>query len=123
MSIRTVVFLGFELDIETTELQVGNYIGQYRMYFRNRCWFGKWLEGYESIEQQDIDGAMKIINWIIQEFPKGCNCYMKEYLFKYPDCGNPYRHLLKPILSEHYKVLFDTTYGNEDYPVRIYVYK
>ena len=102
MSIRTVVFLGFEPDIETTELQVGNYIGQYRMYFRNRCWFG---------------------NWIIQECPKGCNCYMKEYLSKYPDCGNPYRHLLKPILSEHYKVLFDTTYGNEDYPVRIYVYK
>lgn len=28
----------------------------------------------------------------------------------------------KPLFGDHYRIAFDTTYGNGDYPVRIYVY-
>ena len=48
---------------------------------------------------------------------------MKDYLAQYPTWGSENRYLLKPLYSDHYKVMFDTTYGNGDYPVRIYVYE
>ena len=48
---------------------------------------------------------------------------MKDYLAQYSTWGSKNRYLLKPMYSDHYKVMFDTTYGNGDYPVRIYVYE
>ena len=48
---------------------------------------------------------------------------MEEYLRQFPIWGYAHRYVLKPKYSDKYKVLFDTTYGNGDYPVRIYVYK
>lgn len=37
--------------------------------------------------------------------------------------GDKTRFLVKPRGSENYLVMIDTTYGNVDYPVRIYVYR
>lgn len=68
-------------------------------------------------------GVDEIVDWLGERFPNGCNWEMEDYLKKFPNCGCEHRYLLKPLMSEHYKVMFDTTYGNGDYPVRIYVYE
>ena len=68
-------------------------------------------------------GVGKIIAWLKETFPNGCDYTMKKYLENYPTWKGENRYLLKPIMFDKYKVMFDTTYGNHDYPVRIYAYK
>lgn len=114
--------LGFEADTETKDLrESGNYLGYYRLYFRNG-WHGRWMEGSNKVNRLDCAGVDEIINWLSENFPKGCSWDMKEYLTQYPTWKGEDRYLLKPIYSDHYKVVFDTTYMNGDYPVRIYIY-
>lgn len=116
-------FLGFEADTETTDLRKPeNYLGYYRLYFRDGSWYGRWMDESEKISKLDCIGIDEIISWLKETFPRGCSYDMVDYLAQYPVWGCEKRYLLTPILSEHYKVLFDTTYGNGDYPVRIYVY-
>lgn len=69
-------------------------------------------------EKFNADRKMQYNLWNISG---GCNYSMREFLSQYPNCSND-RYLLKPLMSEHYKIMIDTKYGNEDYPVRIYVY-
>ena len=117
-------FLGFQPDLETDSLndlkESASYRGYYRLYFSGG-WFGRWMEQSKNIDKLDCAGIDEIVGWLRENFPRGCNYNMKEYLEKYPTWGSENRYLLKPIMSEHYKVLFDTTFGNGDYPVRIYV--
>lgn len=120
-------FLGWEADTETTDLtdvkESEKYIGYYRMYFTEGVWFGRWME-YKDAEKLDViacHGVDEIIEWLGENFPRGCDFTMREYLEKYPTWGSEKRYLLKPIYSDKYKVMFDTTYGNGDYPIRIYV--
>ena len=49
---------------------------------------------------------------------------MKDY-FKdnHKNWGGEHRYLLKPKFGSLYRVMVDTTYGNSDYPVRIYAYR
>lgn len=120
---ETRCFLKFEADTETESLKEDeSYIGYYRLYFRDG-WFGRWMEISNKIDRIDCHGVDEIIRWLQLRFPKGCTWDMKEYLEDFPNWGSENRYLLKPFMSEHYKVMFDTTYGNSDYPVRIYVYK
>lgn len=115
--------LKFEADTETEDLKESeNYLGYYRLYFRNG-WYGRWMEGNNKVDRIDCHGVDKIVKWLQVNFPQGCTWNMKEYLSKFPIWGSKNRYLLKPFMSEHYKVMFDTTYGNGDYPVRIYLYK
>lgn len=116
--------LGFEADSPVKDLRkVKNYAGYYRMYFANNMWCGTWLEYSKKIDEVCCIGINGIIRWLRKNFPKGCDWSMKEYLSKYPTWQGENRYLLKPMYSDHYKVVFDTSYGNEDYPVRIYVYE
>lgn len=116
--------LGWKPDTETKALkEVSNYLGYYRMYFRNGAWYGRWMECNEKVDQIVCHGIDEIIKWLRETFPRGCNFVMKEYLEKYPTWGDENRYLLQPIYSDKYRVMFDTTYGNGDYPVRIYVYE
>lgn len=120
-------FLGFEADNETTDLTVLKnspyYLGYYRLYFRNGSWYGKWLEESDELDRIVCHGVDEIVAWLQTRFPQGCNWDMEAYLERYPAWGSDDRYLLKPIMSDKYKVMFDTTYGNGDYPVRIYVIK
>lgn len=115
--------LKFEPDTETEDLKESeNYLGYYRLYFRNG-WYGRWMESNNEIDEIDCHGVDEIIRWLQENFPRGCTWDMREYLSEFPVWGSENRYLLKPFMSDHYKVMFDTTYGNHDYPVRIYVYK
>lgn len=96
------------------------YLGYYRLYF-NGGWCGRWMYADKGMSRLDCAGVDGIVEWLSVNFPKGCNYSMREFLSQYPSCSNN-RYLLKPLMSEHYKIMFDTKYGNEDYPVRIYVY-
>lgn len=114
--------LGFETDTETEDLRKSeSYLGYYRLYFRGG-WYGRWMEVDPEIDRITCAGVDEIVRWLRDNFPRGCNYDMKDYLSKFPAWGSENRYLLKPIMSNHYKVMFDTTYGNADYPVRIYVY-
>lgn len=115
--------LGFEADTDTEDIRKSDkYLGYYRLYFRDG-WYGRWMASCPEIDQLSCHGVDQIITWLKENFPKGCGYEMKDYLAHYPVWGSANRYLLKPIMSDHYKVMFDTTYGNEDYPVRIYIYK
>lgn len=118
--------LGWEVDNETEDLhEASGYLGYYRLYFRDNNWYGRWMEikDKEKLDRIACHGVDEIISWLREEFPRGCSWDMKEWLEKYPTWGSENRYLLKPFMSNHYKVMFDTKYGNGDYPVRIYVYE
>ncbi len=106
-------------NIEGKEL-----VGYWRMYFRNG-WDGRWLfENGNKPTQLDCAGVNRILDWIFSNFKGGCDYHMK-YFFEehFKKWGGEQRYLIRPFKSEVYKVMVDTTYGNGDYPVRIYVYK
>lgn len=117
--------LGFEADTETEDLRESDrYFGYFRMYFRSGTWQGKWMEANGEIEDIVCHGIDEIIKWLSDNFPHGCNWEMDEHFKEnYPTWGIEDRYLIFPIMSEHYKVLVNTRYGNGDYPVRIYVYE
>ena len=121
---RERVFLGVEND-DVQDLRKVNgkrFLGYYRMYFSNGSWYGKWLDTVKDLEQFDILGIQDIVEWIHETFLSGCSHTMKEYLEQFKNWGGENRYLLKPIMSDRFKIMIDTTYGNGDYPIRIYVY-
>ena len=99
-------------------------IGYWRMYYRNG-WDGRWmLEKGEKPTRLECKGVNEIIDWLLDEFPDGCDYYMKDFFNAYfKKWGGNERYLVMPFMSEYYKVMVDTTYGNGDYPVRIYLYR
>ena len=115
------------VDDETEDLRDVpgmHMIGFWRMYYRDG-WQGRWmLEGEDKPSARDCYGVNKIIDFICDQFPKGCDYKMQSYFEKHhvSHAGGK-RFLLRPQLSDVYKVMIDTTYGNGDYPVRIYVYR
>lgn len=116
--------LGFEADEKTTDLRASDkYCGYFRMYFCDNRWFGRWMEINDKIDAFSRHGVFEIMEWIREIFPKGCEWSMIEYLKQFPEWGCKNRYLLRPLYSDHYLVMVDTTYWNEDYPVRIYVYE
>lgn len=117
---------GFEDDVFTADLRKVNnreLIGYYRMYFRDHSWYGRWMLENGEPDRRDCYGVQQIIDWIVKEFPNGCSYKMKEYFHEHHRQVSSNRYLVKPIYSDFYKVMIDTTYGNGDYPVRIYVYR
>ena len=125
---RTLV--GFERDNtkKLREVPGKELIGYWRMYYSGG-WCGRWLfEGNpfhsKELTRLDCKGVDEIINWFTENYPNGCNFIMEEDMEKqFGNWGCENRHLIKPKYSDYYKVSIDTTYGNNDYPVRIYVYK
>lgn len=99
-------------------------IAYWRMYFRNG-WAGRWLfESKNGPDRLDCIGVDNIVDWFCKRFKNGCNWEMKGFFeSKFALWGGKERYLIKPFMSDYYKVMVDTTYGNDDYPVRIYVYR
>lgn len=103
-------------------------IGYWRMYY-DGGWHGRWLlenefTGQEVIKPNNIDclGVNNIIDWFCENFPNGCDWKMKEYFNRNFKEVEDHRYLIKPYLSQNYKILIDTAFGNHDYPVRVYTY-
>ena len=124
--------LGFENDAtkDLNDVEGMELLDYWRMYFRNG-WQGRWMGtdfgGYDDTKMTKLDchGVNQIIDWLIDNFPHGCDWKMQEHMISNfePTSEDGKRYLIKPLYSNLYKVLIDTTYGNGDYPVRIYVYK
>lgn len=114
-------------DTVTTDLRKvegKEMIAYWRMYFR--CgWAGRWMfESNDKFTMLECRGVNEIIDWICENFEKGCTFYMDGYMKQhFKNWGSENRYLIKPFMSEYYKVMIDTTYGNGDYPVRIYLYR
>jgi len=120
------VFLGVKNDYveDLRNIEGKEFLGYYRMYFSNGSWYGKWLDVKEGVENIDVVGIEDITNWIRKQFPQGCDFFMKNYCSEhFQTWGADNRYLVKPIMSDVFKVMIDTTYGNGDYPVRIYCYR
>ena len=121
-------FLGFE-DDDTPDLRNVEgkvMIGYWRMYFRDGRWYGRWMIewGNVNVNTRDCVGIDEIANWFMDNFDKGCDYFMEDYFYEnFKHWGGNKRYLVKPKYSDYYKVMVDTTYGNGDYPVRIYVYR
>lgn len=122
--------LGFESDAtaDLRNVQGKKLIGYYRMYFRGG-WYGRWFSAEKNdddmqLTEKDKVGITHIIEYLVSEYPKGCDWLMQKNMKeRYATWrGEENRYLLIPLMSEHYKVLVDTKYGNGDYPIRIYVY-
>lgn len=117
--------VGFE-DDDTKDLrnvEGKKLIGYWRMYFRGG-WAGRWMLEGGSPDELDVIGVNNIIEWICDNFKGGCDYWMKDYFADhFKKWGGEHRYLIRPQFSEIYKVMIDTTYGNGDYPVRIYVYE
>ena len=119
------IFLGVEKDDveDLRKVPRKTFLGYYRMYSDGNGWFGRWLDVKDGTENIDVAGIEDITNWLRTEFPHGCDFTMKEYLTRFKNWGSDEnRYLLRPIMSDRFKICIDTTYGNGDYPVRIYVY-
>lgn len=116
----------FENDEYTEDLrdvEGKTLIGYYRMYYSGG-WAGRWFLENGKPSQLDCYGVQQIIDYIARTFTKGCDYYMCDWVDAHcAHWGGEHRYLIRPFLSEYYKVMIDTTYGNGDYPVRIYVYK
>ena len=128
------VFLGFENDEETEnlrEVEGKELIAYWRMYHCG-SWAGRWFfekgnpfENEGDVTRYDIRGVDSIIDWFTENYPGGCDFIMREDFEKqFKTWGeSENRYLLKPLYNDYLKIMVDTTYGNSDYPVRIYVYK
>lgn len=120
------IFLDITPDLDITDLHNvpgKRFLGYYRMYFSNGMWYGRWLDVADGVEEIDVIGIEQITEWIRKSFTGGCDYYMEDYLSNFPIWGTENRYLLKPLYSDVFKIMVDTTYGNGDYPVRIYVYE
>lgn len=109
---------------DVREVDGKEMVAYYRMYFSNGRWYGTWIkESKEEITALDCVGVDKIIKDFSELFLGGCNLYMQEFMERNFTgyCDNK-RFLLKPFMNDYYKIMVDTTYGNGDYPVRIYAY-
>ena len=100
-------------------------VAYWRMYFRDGYWNGRWMpESENNPSELEIAGVNNILQWIFDNFKKGCDYHMMDYCeshFKH--WGGSHRYLIRPFMSDYYKIMIDTTYGNGDYPIRIYVYR
>ncbi len=98
-------------------------LGYFRFYFRDGAWSWRWFLENGEPDSRDCLGVDNIFAYLKQNYPKGCDYFMEEdFKEKFPTWGSQNRYLVKPIGSTNYYLMVDTTYGNGDYPVRVYVY-
>lgn len=100
-------------------------IAYWRMYFRDGYWNGRWMpESENNPSEIEIAGVNNILQWIFDNFKKGCDYHMMDFCEShFSKWGGEHRYLIRPFMSDYYKIMIDTTYGNGDYPIRIYVYR
>lgn len=104
-------------------------MGYYRMYFRN-LWYGKWFvqsEKFKEVRTAESEVLKGFCQWIEQTFTGGCDEKMTEYLESHTELTkNPngrYSNILEIDDNAYADVVYNTEFGNEDYPIRIYLYR
>lgn len=100
--------------------------GYWRMYFRNGFWDGRWFDADNgNMTDFQIAALNNIIKYIRERWPKGCSYTMQGDIEQnFIDCKlGDYRYFVKPMGLDNFIIMLDVEYGNEDYPVRIYVYE
>lgn len=99
-------------------------LGYWRMYFRGG-WCGTWFpESNNKLSNLEIKGLDNIIFYISKKWDRGCDYFMQDDVnTSFETWGSEHRFLVKPRGVNNYLVMIDTTYGNGDYPCRIYVYR
>lgn len=113
------------------QIENKTYLGYWRMYF-NHGWGGRWftndgqtaVEGRcaENLSDEQTKNLNALINKLCNLFPQGCNWQMVNWLDNYTSVADNVYLFDAEIDSDYFIVKFDTTYGNGDYPVRIYVH-
>lgn len=106
---------------------IGEYMGFVRMKFRNHwdnIWFGR--EYDTQIPKRAGCMLNNLLSDIQNNWQNGCDMQFELDIQKYDAywSENGKRHLLE--ISDNginYIFLIDATYGNCDYPIRIYIYE
>lgn len=109
------------------------YIGYNRLYFRNG-WFSRWFaadgdtcpEGSVCLgaTSEEVDFLNALHAWLSKKWKHGCTAAMCGDLDKL-DCRIDDNMYLLEVEGGPCGCLmhFNTTFGNADYPVRIYLYR
>ena len=113
-----------------------NYLGYYRMYCNyGYGWGGRWFNeckdttefgGVTSMNEKELSELNTTISAVVKEWPDGFSMFSNPSLERYDAAvtEDGKRHLLyREGKLLHMLILVDTTYGNGDYPIRIYCYK
>lgn len=126
---ENLLCLDLENNLEVTNLKERpnkKLIGYLRMYWRDGWWGCRWFsESEEKITELETYGLENVSRHIMSKWKNGCNFFMAEDVNKkYKQWGaDGNRFLVQPIGNDNYLVMIDTTFGNHDYPIRIYVYR
>lgn len=106
-------------------------LGYARLYFSSG-WHYRWFSdfnGKTSLDGQEVslsaeDRALlkNTVRYFEDHYPRGCSYCMQEDMEELMAAVSDNRYLLQPVFFENVAILVDTTYGNNDYPVRIYMY-
>ena len=115
-----------KVNAKKENYEFGNYKCYVRYYFRYG-WYGRYLDD-ENLDKEFFDRVSPIVNKIAEHianrWENGCNYLMEDELKEIA-----YRCLNGRYLMEYsednffFMIEFYTEFGNDDYPVRIYIYE
>lgn len=105
-------------------------MGYFRMFY-NGGWFGKWFAIHEDFKQDGLLNSesttlKNFCEWVQNTFIGGCDDKMLDYLSNNEDIQNinsNYFIGLRIDDTSYAVVKYTPRYGNEDYPIRIYLYR
>lgn len=109
------------------------YLGYNRLYFRNG-WFPRWFHAdgntcpvgniCENLSETEVEFLNSITEWLGEKWKNGCDWKMVGDLKNMDCCVGENLYLLKVEDAPCGCLIhFNTTYGNADYPVRVYLYR
>lgn len=104
-------------------------LGYWRMYYRGG-WGGRLLSTNPKnpfevlLNQEEKEILQRIVDYICEKAPKGMNWEFEDLIKStFKSSKNGRYHCFYMGTNLNYLVEFVTEYGNDDYPVRIYVYR
>lgn len=107
------------------------FMGYFRMYFRSGKWYGKWFAENAEFEKNGVlpeesNKLKSFCKWVEDRFKGGCNDVMTDYLKNNEDmkCING-SYFIGLLISDtsYAMVKYTPQFGNDDYPIRIYLYR
>ena len=98
-------------------------LGYYRMYYRNG-YDGVWFENAGKMTQCEKEVLSQVIDTVKELAPEGMTPYFQEHLNDVATASpNGRYYYFETSTNFNFLVEFAPEYGNDDYPVRIYVYR
>ena len=101
------------------------------MYFRNG-WEGKWFPQNETFEKSGLrpierETLINYCKWVEDAFPNGCDEIMESYMKNVPSItkgeNDRYYAFIAMDKDSFAEVEYNTSFGNDDYIIRIYLYR